>query len=363
MFSNAEVIRLWNLSLYEGLRTHREYGNTFGDLFIEMIPLLRQLYSQYSENYERAMETYERLKSNKSFSNWLEQRKLELNDTKDLRSYLFLPIQRMIAYTSLLSGILAMTPQDHEDFIHLASAVQALRSASAHADDLAVQRKNIDHIIMIHNRFTDGTQIALPFRRFIYEGEISLQTPAGAKDRYMLMFNDILLIAKVRKKNKLTTDFIIPLDTLRVADVRDSKRGRYQLRLITSAGDYVVGTPEKDQWLTLLQNKPDQLGRVKPYRRPSDDDLLQRIFHWAQMDDPVLVHTQIRQFAQSLIPPVSPPPSGEASPSSSASTSSSSSSSSPPTSSSSSSPPLSSVSSTLFSSSSSSSSSPSSIPM
>src|SRR3989338_4693243 len=145
MFSNLEVLRLWNMALLDGLRTHLEYGNTFGDLFVEMIPLLRQLYYQYSENYERAMITYERLKSNKVFSAWLDQRQLETSDTKDLRSYLFLPIQRMIAYTSLLQGILSLTPETHDDFIHLVSAVQALRSASAHADNLAVQRKSIDH--------------------------------------------------------------------------------------------------------------------------------------------------------------------------------------------------------------------------
>lgn len=302
MFSNIEVIRLWNLTMLDGLSAHQEYGNTFGDLFMEMMPLLRQLYSQYSENYERAMETYERLKSNTKFSSWLDQRKLELNDTKDLRSYLFLPIQRVIAYTSLLLGILSVTSADHEDFIYLASAVQALRSVSTHADDLAAQRKNQDHIVTIHNRFTDGTQVAMPFRRFIFEGDVVLSTSGGEKNRYMVMFNDILLFAKVRKKNRLTTDFVIPIESLRAEDVKDPKRGRYQFRIIAKAAEYILFTLDKDHWLALLQNKPDGATRVAPYTRPADEDLLRRIVRWAQMDDPVLVHQQIRQFAQSVLP-------------------------------------------------------------
>lgn len=105
------------------------------------LPLLRQLYTQYSENYEQALATYERLKnSNRKFQTFLE-RKVE-EGGRDLLSFLYLPIQRMQAYEALLKEILEVTPHAHHDYAHLTAALQQLREAAIHADTRAKQRKS-----------------------------------------------------------------------------------------------------------------------------------------------------------------------------------------------------------------------------
>jgi hypothetical protein len=48
------------------------------------------------------MDTYEKAKRNKQFAAFLERKQKEINENKDLLTYLYLPIQRMIAYDSLL---------------------------------------------------------------------------------------------------------------------------------------------------------------------------------------------------------------------------------------------------------------------
>ena len=48
------------------------------------------------------MDTYEKAKKNKQFAAFLERKQREINENKDLLTYLYLPIQRMIAYDSLL---------------------------------------------------------------------------------------------------------------------------------------------------------------------------------------------------------------------------------------------------------------------
>jgi hypothetical protein len=134
LFCNVEVVQNWSKTFREGAWKQvsssilivcagleeslgDELTGTFGDLFEEMvslaeagffgwvcgfqIPLLRQLYNQYSENYEQALATYEKLKSsNKKFHSFLE-RKVE-EGGRDLLSYLYLPIQRILAYEALL---------------------------------------------------------------------------------------------------------------------------------------------------------------------------------------------------------------------------------------------------------------------
>ena len=63
---------------------------------------MRQLYTQYSENYDNAMVTYEKAKKNRAFAQFLEKTQKDTNEQKDLLTYLFLPVQRMLAYDSLL---------------------------------------------------------------------------------------------------------------------------------------------------------------------------------------------------------------------------------------------------------------------
>ena len=88
------------LSTSTSTQIHTGTGDTLGDIFIDMMPVLRQLYIQYNENYEHAIQTYEVSKKNKLFGQLLEKAQGEAN--KDLLSYLYLPIQRMISYYSIL---------------------------------------------------------------------------------------------------------------------------------------------------------------------------------------------------------------------------------------------------------------------
>lgn len=81
------------------------------------------MYTQYNENYEQALATYEKLKrENKKFQDFISvrpsssshyslthaQEKISAGG-KDLLSYLYLPIQRILAYEALLKVRLKRT--------------------------------------------------------------------------------------------------------------------------------------------------------------------------------------------------------------------------------------------------------------
>jgi RhoGEF domain len=308
LFSNVEVVLVWNESFCKSLRAHISYDETFGDLFLDMLPLLRQAYSQYSENYEHAMATYERCKSRKQFAQWLESRQSALGDQRDLLSYLYLPIQRMIAYTSLLKGILALTPDAHADHAPLRAALGGVRAASDHGGDLAEQRKNADRVVQIHNSFADGSQIAMPHRRLVFEGDGALIVDGVAKERRFFLFNDIFLAAKPRRRagtstSKLETDFIEVLDTLRVEDVKHSIESRFQFRLVAAAHDYRLSVAHKHQWIALLARAIDDKRRsslVDDKRRMDSHFFIQRIHEWAQSTDAEDVHRQIVELSVQL---------------------------------------------------------------
>lgn len=100
---NLELIRRWNVEFLNQLESALEDERGFGELFLEMVlhlmfspglcsrpsasdhllvgggtlwahqlPMLRQLYAQYNENYAHAMDHYEKCKKNKEFAAFIE---------------------------------------------------------------------------------------------------------------------------------------------------------------------------------------------------------------------------------------------------------------------------------------------------
>lgn len=308
IFSNLELIRNWNTTFLKSLQAHLDCGDTFGDVFLEMIPVMRQLYTQYSENYQHAMETYELAKKNKAFSTMIERRHKEINDTKDILTYLYLPVQRMIAYDSLLKDILSLTPRDHPDFLHLADALHSLRDVQYNADQRAKQRKNIDKVLEISGKllFEDkDTILAAPHRRYVFEGEVSrLFNGKYVKDRYCYLFNDLFLCCKPKKKGKLEIDFKEPIETLKLEDMPNEEDFRYLFKIISAANEYVLSTADKDHWIALIQqcikDKAEREEATIPHNaveESSRESLINRIISWSKLDDAERVLSEVKTLA------------------------------------------------------------------
>lgn len=179
---------------------------------------MRQLYTQYNENYDHAMVTYEKAKKNRAFAQFLEKTQKETHEQKDLLAYLYLPVQRMLAYDSLLTDILQLTPVGHEDYTHLQNSLSALKDIQYSATLRAQQRKNINKVLSIQNNIDDEIHLALPHRRYVYEGEVLLVHGRNTKERYCYLFNDLFVCCKSNRKK---LDFKEPLETIIVEDLAD----------------------------------------------------------------------------------------------------------------------------------------------
>lgn len=172
-----------------------------------MVPMLRQLYTQYCENYERALGTYERCKSNKNLMAFLSARQERTG--RDFLSCLYLPIGRMIAYDTLLNSILAHTARsDASDHREVSRALQALRAVTRHANERALQRKNIDRVLAIQDAIGDDSipPLAVPHRRYVYEGPVSVFSGASngkeVRDRHLFLFNDLIICVRPSKRSR-----------------------------------------------------------------------------------------------------------------------------------------------------------------
>ena len=124
----------------------------------------------------------------------------------------------MLAYDSLLKDILHLTPVSHDDYTHLFNSLSALRDIEFSATLRAQQRKNINKVLSIQNNIEDEIHLALPHRRYVYEGEVLLINGKNAKERYCYLFNDLFVCCKAKRKK---LDFKEPLETIIVEDLAD----------------------------------------------------------------------------------------------------------------------------------------------
>ncbi len=295
-----------------------------GQALLHMVPMLRQLYTQYCENYERALATYERCKSNKALMTFLAARQEKTG--RDFLSCLYLPIGRMIAYDTLLNSILSHTARsDASDHRDVARALQALRAVTRHANERALQRKNIDRVLAIQDAICDETipPLAVPHRRYVYEGTVTTFSGSlgakEAKDRHLFLFNDLIICVRPSKRSRAAAnkiwdvEFLIgDLHTVVPEDVvNDADPYRFSLR--TPGATHVLSSPEKSAWVQLVQdvvsrlNRPAVLTLSEPVSEKITQDiskemLVQQILEWAKTDNAEAVLMELKELAERLAP-------------------------------------------------------------
>ena len=245
-------------------------------------------------------------------------------------TYLYLPVQRILAYDSLLKDILDLTPIYHPDYKHLSNSLSALRDIQFSAILRAEQRKNINKVLYIQNNMSDDINLALPHRRFVYEGEVLLIHNRGSKERYCYLFNDLFVCCKAKRK-KLDIDWKEPLETMVVEAITDDEGFRFLFRLTSSANEYLISSPDKHTWITWINSCKKEL-KIRSgmfslchnnsktliyFLLPSEKDwdkssmhneleessrecLINNILSWSEMQDAALVHSEIKELAAAL---------------------------------------------------------------
>ena len=114
------------MRLYEELSTAQSDGLLkIGKIFKDFSYFLK-MYKQYLACFEGAMlKRAKLLTSNKKFSNYLEEARQDPRCMgMSFDSFLVEPVQRIPRYRMLLEELLKYTPQDHDDYKDIVSALE-----------------------------------------------------------------------------------------------------------------------------------------------------------------------------------------------------------------------------------------------
>ncbi|OUC42574.1 RhoGEF domain protein [Trichinella nativa] len=171
-------------------------GPLLGDVFVKY---KRQLtcYSFYCSSLTRAQRTIDQLCSEKSDFRQKECQ-IEANANKfRLQDVLVVPMQRVLKYHLLLKELLKHTPIDHEERFSLQLGWDAMRH--------------------------DNTELC-DYGRLLKDGEIKIASPLDdrkLKNRYIFVFDKLLLICKHHKGGKYSYKSWLLLENYEIQDVSD----------------------------------------------------------------------------------------------------------------------------------------------
>lgn len=242
---------------------------------------------------------------------------------RDFLSLLYLPIGRMIAYDTLLNSILSHTARTAaSDYRDVARALQTLRAITRHANERALQRKNIDRVLAIQDEICDETipPLAVPHRRYVYEGQVTLIVGnKEQRDKHLFLFNDLLICVRPTKRSRgagpkiWDVEFLIgDLHTVVAEDVQ-SDVDPYRFCVRTPGNSYLFSSPEKAAWIQLVQDAVSKLvhpviihnsepASEKSVLEMTKDTLVAYILEWAKSDDAEAVLMEVKELAMTLEP-------------------------------------------------------------
>lgn len=210
IFSQVEVISKISETLLKKLQAameaHQSQGVEikFGKPILELCDFMKS-YSMYVNNYEMAMQVVQQYKrTNKKFVKFLaETMKHERVRNHTIEDYLIIVIQRIPRYVLLLSEIVKVTPETHEDFADLSKALVKVKDI---ADYVNAAKKRIEMLqrgVDIQNQV--GIKDVPAHRIFVDEDVFYESRVEGVAEKdlprnhfALYLFSDIIVLAKYK---------------------------------------------------------------------------------------------------------------------------------------------------------------------
>lgn len=185
-----------------------------GDTFIKLGGQLDTCYTEYVNNYNKALVTLNECRQRDQF-------RALMNDIKEkqgrrslaLPDLLIMPIQRVVRYSLLLQELFKRTSPRHPDYAKLQHAVIVIKAAADSINEKKGQVEKFQAVIDISQRLTGLPRSMEPLVRgqdrfVVKEGELCEMVSASPKERRVVLFNDLFFCAKlVNRHNVATTDY------------------------------------------------------------------------------------------------------------------------------------------------------------
>eukprot|EP01117_Protostelium_nocturnum_P002599 TRINITY_DN1336_c0_g1_i2.p1 TRINITY_DN1336_c0_g1~~TRINITY_DN1336_c0_g1_i2.p1 ORF type:complete len:754 (+),score=383.53 TRINITY_DN1336_c0_g1_i2:177-2438(+) len=178
-----------------------------GDLFLNETDFLLR-YRHYVNNYNNAFAILTDNKKIPEFKQFLASREAQPEcHHSDLQSFLLEPIQRIPRYEMLLRDLNRKTDKEHPDHKDISAALQKIEEITKWINDA---KRNSEQIAKVEVKLTDkvAQTLWLSNRKYFGEGKLTVISK-GSKERYVFLFNNLLLLCKETKNSEGVSAFKI----------------------------------------------------------------------------------------------------------------------------------------------------------
>ncbi|TPX72929.1 hypothetical protein SpCBS45565_g00028 [Spizellomyces sp. 'palustris'] len=142
----------------------------------------------------------------------------------DLGGFLIKPVQRICKYPLLIKEILKNTEESSPDHALLKEAVERIQGIISIVNEGARQADGVRRVVDIQNNFTDKINIVTPTRHLVREDAVYVNYAEIKKPRRLLLFNDLLIVARKDWRDKYhLIDQAILKDCV-IADVQEKEQ-------------------------------------------------------------------------------------------------------------------------------------------
>eukprot|EP01105_Mastigella_eilhardi_P014446 TRINITY_DN3292_c0_g1_i2.p1 TRINITY_DN3292_c0_g1~~TRINITY_DN3292_c0_g1_i2.p1 ORF type:complete len:657 (-),score=164.37 TRINITY_DN3292_c0_g1_i2:60-2009(-) len=292
VFGEVAIIKALSDRLLAALQVRLDnwsQSQKLGDIFFGMSDYLR-MYTDYVSNYEnattmvRGMEPTHHFwkfyatqiqKTNENYHNWA------------LNSFLIVPIQRIPRYQLLLQTLVKVTIKSHPDYNDLFKACEKIGNLAMWVNDS--QRKFQNNLKVLDlQKATAGleearVQFVAASREYITEGDVLEVSGKKIAKRFVILFNDLLVICEHKKSEsgifkrsqpvyKYAFVMCFNVADIAAADVPDSTMLLNAIEL-TYRGrrKYTMCTQTAEQKVTWLRTLKETINKEKESLRVHDD--------------------------------------------------------------------------------------------
>eukprot|EP01119_Soliformovum_irregulare_P017626 TRINITY_DN5265_c0_g1_i3.p1 TRINITY_DN5265_c0_g1~~TRINITY_DN5265_c0_g1_i3.p1 ORF type:complete len:712 (-),score=239.28 TRINITY_DN5265_c0_g1_i3:707-2842(-) len=179
-------------------------------------------YSEYTNNYTRAMETWTQVLTKPAVKKWYETQ-IALCDQTNITSYLIQPIQRIPRYILLLSDLLKHTSSSHHDYEDINSALECVKELAGNINESKREFDSRAKIVQIQSNLIGDYDIKFASRTFMKEGPLLEKSGKKTRERYFFLLSKILIHAKKEKSSKFRYKEATDIDGANVFEISDPK--------------------------------------------------------------------------------------------------------------------------------------------
>lgn len=204
LFSNADQLIKVNQQLLDKL-VEKKAADAFMpevcDALVDVADSFK-IYTSYCGNYPEAMKLVHKLQGQPEFKTHLDRL---MNSTEgrglSVESFLIKPVQRICKYPLLLRELQKYTDKNSKDTIPLRLATEKIESVVSLVNEATRQLGERDRIASVANKIEAPAPVSFEVKRFVRDGNVVRILNGRSKDRYIILFTDLVFVCKGIQKN------------------------------------------------------------------------------------------------------------------------------------------------------------------